>query len=149
MAENGLKLIFIFPTQIVVMKQLNSELHFWLSNLRKNIKEQIFREIIIKMHSFTTKQEKEYAKAYFGALAEYNNQIHAKAKGDDIMNEYMKEFYKEEMEASYSQGHTHSEDESILKLLRKNKTINEIADLLEFTVERVTAVAKANGYSVN
>ena len=51
------------------------------------------------MHGFTTKQEKEYAKAYFGALAEYNKQLHAKAKEEPTMNEYMKEFYKDEIEA--------------------------------------------------
>ena len=90
---------FLFPTQIVVMKQLDSKLHFWLSNLRKNIPEPIFRDVIIKIHAFNTKQEKEYAKAYFGALAEYNKQIHAKAKEDSIMNEYMQEFYKAEIDA--------------------------------------------------
>lgn len=91
---------YIFPTQIVVMKQLDPELHFWLSNLRKDIPEPTFRDVIIRMHGFTTKQEKEYAKAYFGALAEYNKQIHAKAKEEPTMNEYMREFYKDEIEAS-------------------------------------------------
>ena len=91
---------YIFPTQIVVMKQLDPELHFWLSNLRKDIPEPTFRDVIIRMHGFTTKQEKEYAKAYFGALAEYNKQIHAKAKEEPTMNEYMRDFYKDEIEAS-------------------------------------------------
>lgn len=104
---------------IVVMKQLDSELHFWLSNLRKYIPEPTFRDIIIRMHCFTTKQEKEYAKAYFGALAEYNKQLHAKTKEEPTMNEYMKEFYREELEASYSKGQAQGQDKvnSLNKIL--------------------------------
>ena len=103
----------------VVMKQLDSELHFWLSNLRKDIPEPTFRDVIIRMHGFTTKQEKEYAKAYFGALAEYNKQLHAKAKEEPTMNEYMKKFYREELEASYSKGHAQGQDKvnSLNKIL--------------------------------
>ena len=31
-------------------------------------------------------------------------ELHAKAKEEPTMNEYMKEFYREELEASYSKG---------------------------------------------
>lgn len=35
---------------------------------------------------------------------------------------------------------------NILKLLRKNKTGTEIVDLLEYSLEKVTKVAKDNGF---
>ena len=53
--------------------EYKSEDDIWLSNLRKDIPEPTFRDVIIRMHGFTTKQERAYAKAYFGALAEYND----------------------------------------------------------------------------
>lgn len=38
-------------------------------------------------------------------------------------------------------------NEAIIKLLNKKKSIPEIADWLGYTIERVTAVAKANGFA--
>ena len=43
-------------------------------------------------------------------------------------------------------GKENAESESIIKLLKKNKSIEEIAEWLDFTVERVSMVAKANGF---
>lgn len=129
---------FLFPTQIVVMKQLDSKLHFWLSNLRKNIPEQIFRDVIIKIHAFNTKQEKEYAKAYFGALAEYNKQIHAKAKEDSIMNEYMQEFYKAEIDAKVEA----EKKANVIGMLNEGLNLDVIARVSRLTIEQVTAIGK-------
>ena len=129
---------FLFPTQIVVMKQLDSKLHFWLSNLRKNIPEQIFRDVIIKIHAFNTKQEKEYAKAYFGALAEYNKQIHAKAKEDSIMNEYMQEFYKAEIDAKVEA----EKKANVIGMLNEGLNLDVIARVSRLTIEQVTTIGK-------
>lgn len=129
---------FLFPTQIVVMKQLDSKLHFWLSNLRKNIPEPIFRDVIIKIHAFNTKQEKEYAKAYFGALAEYNKQIHAKAKEDSIMNEYMQEFYKAEIDAKVEA----EKKANVIGMLNEGLNLDVIARVSRLTIEQVTTIGK-------
>ena len=43
-------------------------------------------------------------------------------------------------------GKEKAELDSIIKLLKKNKSIEEIAEWLDFTVERVSMVAKANGF---
>ena len=37
-------------------------------------------------------------------------ELHAKAKEEPTMNEYMKEFYREELEASYSKGQAQGQD---------------------------------------
>lgn len=44
-------------------------------------------------------------------------------------------------------GKEKAELDSIIKLLKKNKSIEEIAEWLDFTVERVSMVAKANGFA--
>lgn len=36
---------------------------------------------------------------------------------------------------------------NILKLLKKNKTVAEVVDLLEYSLERVTKVARDNGFA--
>ncbi|MEE1361512.1 MAG: hypothetical protein U0K23_02870 [Selenomonadaceae bacterium] len=137
---------FIFPTQIVVMKQLDPELHFWLSNLRKDIPEPTFRDVIIRMHGFTTKQERAYAKAYFGALAEYNKQLHVKAKEDSIMNEYMREFYKEELEINYSEGKAEGKAEERIKSARDIikaglTTLEKLKNSGLYSAEELSAIA--------
>ena len=44
-------------------------------------------------------------------------------------------------------GKEKAELDSIIKRLKKNKSIEEIAEWLDFTVERVSMVAKANGFA--
>ena len=44
-------------------------------------------------------------------------------------------------------GKEKAELDSIIKLLKKNKSIEEIAEWLDFTVERVSMVAKSNGFA--
>lgn len=48
-----------------------------------------------------------------------------------------------------AEGKAEAETTSIIKLLKKNKTIDEIVDLLDFTKERVLDVAKANGLAIS
>lgn len=53
----------------------------------------------------------------------------------------------EQQEIGKEIGKEEAEKSSIIKLLKKNKTVDEIVDLLDFTRERVVAVAKQNGFT--
>ena len=112
---------YIFPTQIIVMGELDPELHYWLTNFRKNISEKSFRELIIRVHSLESKLKKMYGKYYFSTIAEWNQQQHEKLKGDASMTKYLEEFYKEELEERERQGRIKTAIESLKAAMAVSK----------------------------
>ena len=50
-------------------------------------------------------------------------ELHAKAKEEPTMNEYMKEFYREELEASYSKGQAQGQGQGQDKVNSLNKIL--------------------------
>ena len=63
---------YIFPTQIVVFNQLDEKLHFWLTNLHRNIDKERMKEAVLKVYDLRGKAGLMYGMAYIGAVVEAN-----------------------------------------------------------------------------
>ncbi len=63
---------YIFPTQIVVFNQLEEKLHFWLTNLHRNIDKERMKEAVLKVYDLRGKAGLMYGMAYIGAVVEAN-----------------------------------------------------------------------------
>ena len=63
---------YIFPTQIVVFNQLDENLHFWLTNLHRNINKDRMKEAVLKVYDLRGKAGLMYGMAYISAVVEAN-----------------------------------------------------------------------------
>lgn len=141
----------ILPTQIIVISQLNEDLHFWITKLRKSISKEQLVHVFLESKKLTQKQIELYVRPYISVLADANRKTMDKIREEDPdMGNYFKELFKEDLEKKWNEGRKEGKEESdnftILKLLSKKKSVSEIVDLLDFPIEKVTRVAKLHGY---
>ena len=81
----------LFPTQIIVAKELDGEHHTWLKSLTDKMEENDMRKLIKDIRHLTEKQDKEFADSVLEVCFRANEQIIEKLKGDDTMSEALLE----------------------------------------------------------
>ena len=81
----------LFPTQIIVAKELDGEHHTWIKSLTDKMKEKDIRRLIRDAGHLTEKQDKEFADSVLEVCFRANEQIIEKLKGDDTMSEALLE----------------------------------------------------------
>ena len=84
----------LFPTQIVVTKELNWAEHIWLSSLSDKLEKQNLLELLEEIERLQEKEEQEFAKSVLEVGLEANKQIVKKLIGDDSMSEELLEILK-------------------------------------------------------
>ena len=81
----------LFPTQIIVTKELNREHHTWLRSLTDKLEEKDMRRLLMYTSRLKGKQDKEFADSVLEVCFKANRQIIEKLKGDDTMSEALLE----------------------------------------------------------
>ena len=81
----------LFPTQIIVAKELDGGHHTWIKSLTDKMKEKDIRRLIRDAGHLTEKQDKEFADSVLEVCFRANEQIIEKLKGDDTMSEALLE----------------------------------------------------------
>ena len=81
----------LFPTQIIVTKELDGEQHTWLKSLTDKIEENDMRRLLMDTSHLKEKQDKEFADSVLEVCFRANEQIIEKLKGDDTMSEALLE----------------------------------------------------------
>lgn len=132
----------LFPTQIVVISQLDKELHRWMTNLYRSIDKNLLRQVIIKVRGLSEKQIRLYGNAYVNVLIEANRKEMDKlGEEEPDMGEYLAEMFKDEIE----KGRT----STAARLLKRGKaTIQEIAEDCDLSEEKVLEIARENNIEI-
>ena len=81
----------LFPTQIIVAKELDMGHHTWLRSLTDKLEEKDMRRLLMDTSHLKGKQDKEFADSVLEVCFRANRQIIEKLKGDDTMSEALLE----------------------------------------------------------
>lgn len=88
----------LFPTQIVVVKELEQKCHTWLRSLSQNLKTEDIRKLLEQRKHMTEIYEKEMADSVLEVALEANKQILEEWKGDEDMFESLMEMMEPELQ---------------------------------------------------
>ena len=87
----------LFPTQIIVTKELNPQEHIWLTALSDGMQKQQLKDLLAKVESFHTKLDRELADAVLGVAIKANWQMAQELRGDGNMCEALMELMEPEI----------------------------------------------------
>ena len=77
----------LFPTQIIVTRELDRETHIWLRALSEKLEKQDIRELLEHIKYITRKQDREFADSVLEVSIASNEHVVEKLIGDDNMSE--------------------------------------------------------------
>ena len=87
----------LFPTQIIVSKELEEESHGWLKALSDKLKKQQLRALLERIEGLTKKRERELADAVLEVSVRANQEIVNELKGDESMCQALLEIMEPEI----------------------------------------------------
>ena len=87
----------LFPTQIVVSKELNPKAHIWLKALSNRLERQDMEELIEKIETIKRKFDRELAESVLEVSVRANQRIVEELRGDDPMCQALLEIMEPEI----------------------------------------------------
>lgn len=88
----------LFPTQIIVGKELKQEGHAWIKALSNKLQKQEMRELLEKISGLSQKFDKELADSVLEVSIRANKEIMEELRGDESMCEALLEIMRPEVE---------------------------------------------------
>lgn len=88
----------LFPTQIIVGKELNRKSHTWLSALSDKVQKQEMKELLERIGSLTQKFDRELADSVLEVSVRANKQVIEELRGDDDMCKALLEIMEPEID---------------------------------------------------
>lgn len=91
----------LFPIQIIVGKQLNSDNHLWLKSLSQKMTERDVEKLILRIQKLSDQGDKNHAESILQVSVKENRDIFDRMKegSDAAMRNYLMEFMKPEIDA--------------------------------------------------
>lgn len=142
-----------FPIQVIVSGKLSVEK--WLTLLNNNLGRSDAERMVLQMRSLTQKDEKAYADSVLQVALLENRKLFDNIKTEDVyMCEALRELMRPELEEASKIGEERGKiigeaigkererEEIILNILRKKRSAEEVAELLDISLEEVKAVEK-------
>lgn len=114
---------YIFPTQIVVFNQLDEKLHFWLTNLHRNIDKDRMKEAVLKIYDLRGKAGLMYGMAYISTVVEANEKAVKELSSEEgfdmgkVMEELLHDKLIEQRQEGLREGIKEGIKEGRVKLL--------------------------------
>jgi len=87
----------LFPTQIIVTKELDGPSHMWLKSLSENLQKQEIKELLEHIEKLTQDFDKGLADAVLEVSVRANRQIAEELKGDESMCQALLEIMEPEI----------------------------------------------------
>ena len=87
----------LFPTQIIVTKELNEDAHAWLRALSGNLKKEEIRKLVSNMQNLTETEDLEMADSVLEVSLTANKQVVQELIGDDNMYEALMEIMEPQL----------------------------------------------------
>jgi len=81
----------LFPTQVIVTRELEGELHAWLKPLSDNAEEEDMRRLFREISSLEEKSDRELADSVLEVSVKANKQLVENLRGDDDMSQALLE----------------------------------------------------------
>ena len=140
---------YIFPTQIVVFNQLDEKLHFWLTNLHRNIDKNRMKEAVLKVYDLRGKAGLMYGKAYISTVIEANGKTVrelSKEEGFDmgkVMEELLHDRLKERDALNKQEGIKEGIKEGMKQGITEGIKEGRITAFAEMVREGVISIAEA------
>ena len=94
----------LFPTQIIVTKELEEKEHVWLRALSENVEEKDARMLLEQMKGIKEKGELELAEAVLEVMMEANERLVEGWKGDENMLETLMEIMEPQLQQREESG---------------------------------------------
>ena len=88
----------LFPTQIIVGKELKQTSHAWLKALSDKMQKQEMRELLERIGGLSRKYDKELADSVLEVSIRANKQIIEEMRGDESMCDALLEIMRPEVE---------------------------------------------------
>ena len=128
-----------FPIQIIVTKKLSKEENFWLKNMTTNLTQKEAEELI---YAYEGHEKDNLYKSVMDVIVRANENGFREVKCMcDALLELMKDELEEREELGRNQGLELGKQEQLLllmsKKIEKGKSIEQIADELEETIENI------------
>lgn len=146
----------LFPTQIIVGKELKQTSHAWLKALSDKMQKQEMRDLLQRINGLSRKYDRELADSVLEVSIRANKQVIEEMRGDESMCEALLEIMRPEVEIiakeSEKKGKEKGREEGreegeakalakvILQLNQKGFGSKEIADMLDKKEEEIEAV---------
>lgn len=83
----------LFPTQIIVTKELERDTHIWLKALSDRIEKRDMEELLKRISRLTEQGDRELADSVLEVSAQVNREVLEELKGDDNMSEALLEIF--------------------------------------------------------
>ena len=138
---------FFFNTQILVLKELNPEMHLWLTSLSKKLSRPTAEKLVIRMNELVEKDEREYADSVLEVVMKANKKIFSKFKEVPVMCEELVKLFEPEMKEATriaetvgrtegrAEGRAEGESIAEIKLIRKKYAkgydVEQTAEMIE------------------
>ena len=88
----------LFPTQIIVIKELNEEAHIWLKALSREMQKEQMRRLLEKIEKMNTKFDRELADSVLQVSVSANRQVVDELRGDENMCQALLEIMEPEID---------------------------------------------------
>ena len=88
----------LFPTQIIVTRELDRKNHMWLKALSKKMQRQDMEDLLETINSLTQRYDRELADSVLNVTARANEDLIEELRGDGIMCEALMEIMAPEIE---------------------------------------------------
>lgn len=111
----------LFPTQIIVTKELNPKEHIWLKALSGQMKKQQMRELLEKIEKLDLKFDRELADSVLQVSISANKQVVEELRGDENMCQALLEIMEPEIN-KIKQQVTEQVTEQVTKEVTKEVT---------------------------
>ena len=118
----------LFPTQIVVTKELEEELHIWLGALSERMKKQSMVRLLKSVEGLTEKADKEFADSVLEVSIGANKQVIEELMGDGDMCQALMEIMEPQLLLREQKGI----EKGIEKGLEKGRIEGTVDTLREF-----------------
>ena len=138
---------FFFDTQILVLKELNPEMHLWLTSLSKKLSKPTAEKLVIRMNELVEKDEREYADSVLEVVMKANKAIFSKFREVPVMCEELVKLFEPEMKEATriaetvgrtegrAEGRAEGESIAEIKLIRKKYAkgydVEQTAEMIE------------------
>lgn len=130
----------MFPLQLVVTSKLSKEENFWLRNLTNDLREKAEAENII--NEYEKYNHSKLHKSVMDIIVRANEEKFKEVRTGmcDALVELMADIIEEKVEEGRTEGSLAKLCEQIQKKLVKGKSVAQIADELEESVERIQEI---------
>ncbi len=116
----------LFPTQVIVTKEIDGEAHTWLKSLSANVEEETAFRLLRHIKNLSGQRERELADSVLGVMLQANASAIANWKGDGNMYEAVMKFLEPQLQIR---------DEKIRKETRKEVTEETIQGTIDILRE--------------